>query len=142
MNNKGWGLSTMMVLCGIIGFALIVSAVIYQNAFHDEILPSQPDSNNNGVVTTSYKEMETKLVESAIKYTEKYYPNLKENDTIYVSVKQLQVEKLLEELVDSRSNVCSGYISFQNTNGNILYKPYLKCGTAYTTDGYNKSFDK
>lgn len=140
MNNKGWGLSTMIALCGVIGFALIVSAILYQNTFKDDILPSSPNSNNN-VVTESYKEMEAKLVEATIEYAKKYYPTPRE-DTVYVSVKQLQVEKLLEELTDHHNHVCTGYVSFESKDNNILYKPYLKCGSTYITDGYNKSFDK
>ena len=143
-NNHGWGLSAMLGLCALIAFALIVSAIIYDRSFDQDTLSTLniPEEIHDSIHTESYQEMESNLVNATKSYVEKYYPNLPENNRVYVSVKQLQVENMLGDLVDKKENVCSGYAYFENKGGNIIYQPFIKCKNKYTTKGYLSEYDK
>ncbi len=143
-NNHGWGLSAMLALCGIIAFALIVSAIIYDRSFDQDTLSTlnMGEEITDMIYTESYEEMEQKVVNATRNYVEKYYPNLPENNRVYVSVKQLQVEDMLEDLVDKKGNICSGYAYFENKNDYIVYEPFIKCKNKYTTKGYLSEYDR
>ena len=140
MNNRGWGLATMLVLCAILAFALIISAIIYEQTFNDALLP---EDNTSGQVegTEEYHTLESQVNDAAITYFEKYYPTLPDGDKVYVSVKKLQVEKMLDTLTDDSGNDCSGYASYQKVDGSAHYQAYIKCGRRYTTSGYRSEFD-
>lgn len=140
-NNRGWGLSTMLILCAIIGFALIVSAVIYDRTFDDNLLPN-PTIKENPEQIKKYDELEQDVIEATQKYVEKYYTNLPVGSKVSVSVKQLQKEKFLKELVAEPNIICSGYASFEKVNGKVEYHSYIKCGNEYTTRGYSTNCDK
>lgn len=140
-NNHGWGLSTMLILCAIIGFALIVSAIIYDRAFDENLLPNSNIKKDPEQVE-SHDVLENNVIEAAQKYVDKYYQNMPAGSKVYVSVKQLQVEKFLNELVDEKNIICSGYASFESINSGVEYKAYIKCGNEYVSKGYESSFDK
>lgn len=140
--KNGWGLTAMLVLSGIICFALIVAAVIYEKNFNDKILPTSPVPTPNSSKKESYSALEEKVVEASTSYVEKYYYNMPEGSKVSVSVKQLQVESMLDTLTDSKNKNCTGYVTFEKVGDNITYKPYIKCGSHYTTNGYNKEYDK
>ncbi|MDE5587004.1 MAG: hypothetical protein K2I72_01375, partial [Bacilli bacterium] len=38
-------------------------------------------------------------------------------------------------------NSCSGYSVVQLENSSLKITPYIQCGSVYTTEGYNSSFD-
>ena len=143
-NNHGWGLSAMLTLCAMLAFALIISAIIYDHSFDQDTLSTldMGEEINDMIHTESYQEMEEKIVNAARNYANKYYPSLPDGNRVYVSVKQLQVESMLEELVDKKDNICSGYAYFENQNGNIVYNPFVKCKNKYTTKGYQSEYDK
>lgn len=145
MNNRGWGLTTMLALCGVLALALIISAIVYQQTFNDTLLPNENHPNNGQEevnATAGYRELEKKVVDSAITYFDKYYPTLPEDDKVYVSVKKLKVEKMLDSLIDKSNNECIGYASYEIEEGTGHYQAYIKCGSRYRTTGYRSEYDK
>jgi hypothetical protein len=126
MNNKGWGLQTMLILSAVLIVALFIAALIVVTNVRI-LLPNKSDE-----YMSQYKLYESRLEEEAKEYIADN--NIDTSKTIYVSYKTLLNNKYVEKLVDPYSNLqCNGYVSVKNND----YNPYLKCGLNYRTRGYN-----
>lgn len=130
MNNKGWGLGEMLGLCAILVFALLVSVVIYQNAFDDPIL------DNGGSTASNYAELELNAENAAYNYV--INNNINTKVDIYIPISQLLEEEYIEKFEDDKGHKCSGYVNY---NG-VDYTAYIKCSIYYKTSGYISKLDK
>ena len=143
LNNRGWGLQMMLVFCLIFIFALIISAVIIEKSLkpniNKPINPNIPTEINK----KDYQKIEAQMRDSAKLYQEKYYPNITDNDEYIVTLKTLHENNYINQVIDPNktTTVCSGYVIFIKQNNVLNYKPYLKCGSSYTTNGYLDRLD-
>ena len=49
-------------------------------------------------------------------------------------------EKYVDELIDPNDKKeCTGYVEFIQDGAKVSYKPYLKCGNNYQTEGYDEN---
>lgn len=93
--------------------------------------------NNGKNSDTTYSTIETKLLEGAKSYYNKYPDELPIIEGNYVTI---NAETLIEnsylkpftEMVDEEVN-CSGYVNVFKTEQDYAYFPYLNCGTEYET---------
>ncbi len=132
LNQEGWGLSTFMALIAIIFIAIILVAHL-SNKYG--MGPTQMDSSTKGnEMLEKYKEYETMVKESSVKYQENYYPNIESGDSFYVNINKLDIS---ENII----NDCTGYVEFGIKDKIYYYSPYLKCNN-YKTSGYISSLDK
>ncbi len=131
MNNKGWGLSDMLVLCAILVFALLVAVIVYYNTFGDSFIEDKPT-----ISASDYAGLELKAENAAYSYVNDN--SLTTEDTIKVSISKLIDEGYLEKLNDSNNVRCTGYVLYDGKD----YNAYIKCGSNYKTSGYTSSLDE
>lgn len=82
-----------------------------------------------------YKDMESKLVETAKKYVELNFRYPENGEVVIIKGEDLIKDKLIESITISEKT-CNGYVTV-SYNGVYNYKGYIDCET-YTTKGYQK----
>lgn len=144
LNNKGWGLPTMLASLGVLLGALFV-VVIMSNRF-SHLLGTTTKSNsyetNNRVVEPlpneevkpsnnkkDFSEYEQLITMAAKEYKSIYYENINDEVKFYININNLDIN---EEII----NLCSGYVKITNESE----IPFIKCGD-YQTEGYLKELD-
>lgn len=132
MNNQGWGLNELLVGCGIIGMALIVSSFLISRNFQKLGLEMKNDSPS---VTYTYKELEEKLEKECKKYIDKQHLTLETGSTMKIEWDTLKENGFSEKRVDQNGNECMGYVVFSK-NADEEYHAYITCGDDYQTYGY------
>ena len=67
-----------------------------------------------------------------------YSGNSSETAVWELSYSMLREANYLDKLIDpnDKNTECTGYVEFIQDRAQISYKPYLKCGTNYQTEGY------
>lgn len=143
MDNKGWGLREMIGLCAILIGALLIVVILVVTNFFGLL---EPKNINGSQIdqTRTYNSMELQIIDASKKYIKKLDSNEPLDDyPLYISVKFLQDEKLLDNLYDIKDDgiECSGYIKISKME-DFRYEPYMKCGKNYTTLEYNSKFDE
>ncbi len=136
MNNRGWGLNNAFFFIAIICLSILITMVLYNRNFADLFGGSEESLTYSGV--------EDKMMHAARSYVNNYYYKvLEDGDRDYVTVSSLVSQKLLEEVHDPQSKniICTGYVTFEKQNGNLLLEPYLKCANNYKTTGYESNYD-
>ena len=86
MNNKGWGLSTLIGFLAIFGVFLLISSILYNKNFSDindideeeteektkteveEAVQEEEESSKENITYDDYQKLETVLKDSAEKY--------------------------------------------------------------------------
>lgn len=124
LNNKGWGLQTMMLFIIILMIALVVIYVMIEKNF-------------SYLMGYNYQKEEIKVVEALKKYYKENDISINNEEEKIISVKKLKNEGLLENF-----NKCSGYGLLKKTKNKISYNVFLRCGNEYTTDGYINYLDE
>lgn len=135
--SNDWGLKECLFFILAIAFALFVAVFLYNQSIGDLF------SNDNKSVD-EYKQTEEDLVSVAKIYVENYYYKVLEpGDEDHITVRGLQEEGLITEVVDAKKEhiKCSGYVIFKNKEGITYYDPYIKCKDSYQTKGYNEKYD-
>ena len=126
MNNHGWGLQEMIILCCIlIGFLILV--VVLVNQLYSGV--EQMEYENSEKYGYSYKEIEKNLENAAKRYYRK-------NNTLVLITSE---ELLLEDYITSnkltplnKSEPCIGYV---NVLDDKTFETYISC-EEYETEGY------
>ena len=126
MNNHGWGLQEMIILCCIlVGFLLLV--VVLVNQLYSGIEQMEYDTSEK--YGYSYKEIESNLKEAS----KKYY--LKNKSAVMITTEEL----LLENYITSNkltplnsSEPCIGYVNVLDSK---TFDVYISC-EEYETEGY------
>ena len=134
LNNKGWGLGTLIAGVGVFAIALLIVVIIVNKNLKE--LGLMNDNINDKKY--DYTILEKKVEDSAIKYIDK--KNIEEDTTLTITIKKLEQEKYLKEIKELKSKKCSGYVVVTNKNNDLNYDSYLKCNN-YITLGYDKRFD-
>ena len=154
MNNKGWGLSTLIGFLAIFGVFLLISSILYNKNFSDindideeeteektkteveEAVQEEEESSKENITYDDYQKLETVLKDSA----EKYIKNKKissEYKTI-ITYNDIKGENLINEFVDPKTKEsCNGYV----INDNNDLKPYIRCTGNYQTENYNEELE-
>ena len=143
MNNRGWGLTQMLILSSILLIALFVAAINVKREEHnlkheDANIEHKVNNTSEDNISSNYSNLEKMMVESAQKLVENKSVSV---DKDIVIVKK---EHLYEHNVDLKKEFdkydCNGYTSIYMEDGNTHYKPYIKCGT-YETYGYDNVYE-
>lgn len=152
MNNEGWGLRVMLAFVAILCIALMISIYLIQKNFSflltdhsSKNINNDSNINENVTIKKTYSGIEKEMVASAKKYITKIYNNnADEADFLKIKISSMQKEGLLGTINDIKDKdiVCSGYVACRKEEDNsVSYEPYLKCGSKYTTKGYNERYD-
>lgn len=148
MNKRGFGLGTMICLCGILGICLLTSAFTYHELvtgkklftlpkFKQDTVLYQMKNDYSGVSVimnqTEYQVLENRLKEGAITYIESN--QVKGENKIIITLHTLQNKKIIDSLYDSKRNACNGYVIYDLDSN--YYFPYIRCGVYRTNDYVN-----
>lgn len=134
LNNKGWGLGTLIAGIGVFAIALLIVVIIVNNNLKELglINTSVNDKKYN------YSIIEKKVENSAVEYIKKN--NIDNDITLTLSIKKLQKENYLKDSKELKNKKCSGYVIISKKNNNTNYKAYLNCFN-YKTIGYDNKYD-
>ena len=132
MNNKGWGLSTLIGFLAIFGVFLLISSILYNKNFSDI---------NDIDEEEKEEKTKTEVEEAVLKDSaEKYIKNKKissEYKTI-ITYNDIKGENLINEFVDPKTKEsCNGYVIYDNND----LKPYIRCTGNYQTENYNEELE-
>ena len=130
LNNEGWGLSVLLAFIGVFFVAILLVSYI-SNKYG--LGPTDTTAPVNNSLLETNKGYETEVKSAAIRYQEQHYPNIQNNDSFYVNIKNLDISG---KIVDS----CTGYAKYGRSNDIYFYEPYLSCGN-YKTSGYISGLD-
>lgn len=137
LNNKGWGISQMIALLGILFFFFLLSIVLIIR-FAKEAYPSGLDVSNGYNDVAEYTSIEGEIEKAANKYINSKYSSISQMNDIIIPVDTLQQ-------LGFYSNVghedCDGYVISNIVNGSPVSEAYVKCSD-YTTKGYHYEFDE
>ncbi len=134
MNQKGFGLKEFVIIFAVGFICILIISSIYQSIVPNAEMQSEPEKEK-----ISYKDLEYELKQAAERYqNDTYSGNSSETAVWELSYSMLRKEKYLEKLIDpnDKNTECTGYVEFIQDGAKISYKPFLKCGTNYQTDGY------
>lgn len=143
MNNRGWGLRAMIALCAVLAFAFLFVVIMISTSFFG-LVPTKSPQGSSIDKTRTYNSMEVDMINASKKYIKQIYNNeLEENDPLYIRVSSLKNEKMLTDLYDVKDEgiECTGYVKVVKIGTEVVYEPYMKCGSNYTTSGYVARFD-
>ncbi len=133
INNHGWGLNQMLILCAIILFFLLV-AVFFILQLSNGV--GEIFREIQGQVT--YVTVEENVKSAASEYIEKYYHEEIGSGTITVTTNNLKEYNLLNESElqpSEEKTTCKGYALVSKENGELQFTPYIVCDH-YATEGY------
>ena len=142
MNKHGWGLHNEIIFILIFIVCLIIAVVgLKRLSLLEEFNPnyhSNTETNNDAIEKTfNYQELEQKLKNSTINYIKDVYNNELGLDTLIIQADLLREKGYLSDYNDENNKYCSGYCEvYLNENGEIIYKPYVKCSELYESQGY------
>lgn len=161
MNNKGWGLAEMLILCSILIISLLMTSFYIRslgktisgqkehnntiNVEHtnkDEIVSENNQNNTNSNNDIIYINIENKIELLSQRYIYNMYNNQIDETTIIVDMKHLleqDYEKELKNLIDTYS--CNGYSKVYKADEIIYYDSYINCDE-YTTIGFEEFYVK
>jgi len=148
MNNKGWGLAEMLILCSILIASLLISSFYirslgrtingekeYNNIINDE-QSNREENNTNYKNNEVYINIENKMNLLSQRYIYNMYQNEVGETTIIVDMSHLleqDNEKEIESIINEYS--CRGYSKVYKIETNIYYDSYIDCDE-YTTSGF------
>ncbi len=135
MDNKGWGLGTMLGFLAILFLGLLYSFALINKNFGS-------GSINTAEANEYYQNAEKNLSEVAKSYVNNYYASLEDGNRVIVTLKTLKAYHYIDDInVYHNEDKCSGYVIVKKDNENIIYAPYLKCDQ-YTTNDYLSTLDE
>lgn len=147
MNNKGFGLSELLVFIGIFLFALVAVAIygsvkLGNDSYYDKPDVDVDETEINDLTPTEmeipkeYILLENKIKNAALKYS------YNKNENIIITKEQLQKASLLGELKDPYDNtvICDGYVVYNSSSKSLT--PYINCTGMYATENYDENLLK
>ena len=131
MNEKGFGIKEFIIIISVVFISLIIIMALFQSIFQNA------ESNQ----TIDYEDLEKSLEKAAERYqNDTYSGNTNETEVWSLSYSMLKEEKYVDELIDPNDKKeCTGYVEFIQDGAKVSYKPYLKCGNNYQTEGYDEN---
>lgn len=147
MNNKGFGLSELLVFIGIFLFALVAITIygrvkLGNDSYYDEPDIEVEEKVEKNVITPTkieipkeYIKLEVKLKNAAKKYS------YSKNENVVITLKELQDAYLIGTLYDPYDNtvICDGYVLYNKIEKSLT--PYLKCEGMYITESYDENLN-
>lgn len=138
LNNRGWGLSDMIIFCAILIIALFF-VVFYAFQFKKEnSTESIPETHSENIrETITYPSIENKIREATLAYMQKYYDGIISGE-VTIPTSNLIYNHLLEEsdLITSDKDSCDGYaLVYLKENQDYEIEAYIKCNN-YRTNEY------
>ena len=155
MKRNGWGLNEMLGFLAILGFALVLVAILYGHLFQefpDETLSKQNISEDHTNLEVSDEEENTTTIDGEESETiiESDYLVLEHNlaslaelyikesgATVVGSVTYIPLSDLNVTEYQDQLERCSGYVEYQKQENQ--YKTYLHCNQ-YETAGYQARY--
>ena len=153
LNNKGWGFSAFIAFVAIFVLAiiLVVIGAINLGISSREPVSDSPittpvptsDTGNANVSSNQEKfsNYEAQFKEVGTEHAKQYYTNLSNGEEIIFTLADFIQGNYISKL-ELDGNTCTGYIVVKYLNNNYQATPYIRCGSLYTTSGYNSIFDK
>ncbi len=165
MNNRGFGLTEMIVFIVVSLVTLVICVIVYDQNFgktlevydnSDDTVQiigdnknidyeeentnkeEQPKTEKLSKVEKQYKELKDKMISTAKIYVTDNYVG--KTDKIIIKLSKLVNDEYMQELIDpnNKDNICTGYVVY---DGNDNYDAYLKCEGNYTSENYNVDFE-
>lgn len=156
LNKNGWGIVEAILFLLVFIVCLLFSfwglrrlGLVDENwqFYSSNLFNPNPDKNGDKQEEPkepekvfSYEDLENDMVGATKLYINDFYNNELGLDTLNIRVSQLIDNGYIAELVDKNKKNCSGYTAVYVENGEIIYKPYLKC-PKYETKGYEERKD-
>jgi len=159
MNNKGWGLAEMLILCSILVISLLMASFyirslgrnITEQKEHNNTVNAEQSNkkdntsnieqnNTNSNSNEVYNKIENRIELLSQRYIYNMYNNEVDETTIIVDMQHLleqDYEKELENIIDSYS--CKGYSKVYKVETIIYYDSYIDCDE-YTTTGFESFY--
>lgn len=139
MNEKGFGIKEFIIIIAVIFISLIIIMALFQSIFPNNEQPEPEQTQDEETVT--YEDLENTLEKAAERYqNDTYSGNTNETEVWSLSYSMLKEEKYLDKLIDPKNKKeCTGYVEFIQDGAKVSYKPYLKCGNNYETEGYDEN---
>ena len=155
MKRNGWGLNEMLGFLAILGFALVLVAILYGHLFQefpDETLSKQNISEDHTNLEVSDEEENTTTIDGEESETiiESDYLVLEHNlaslaelyikesgATVVGSVTYIPLSDLNVTEYQNQLEGCSGYVEYQKQENQ--YQTYLHCNQ-YETAGYQARY--
>ena len=136
LNNKGWGLSTLLICFCIILIFLVIS-VYYAYRFSEKIDKDIEPDNSDNIVIDYYKNLENNINSAILNYINNGQIIVNNGSTMMLGLTDLRELGFTENIIDKVTrNECSGYVIIKNINNVMDINSYLKCDN-YITEGYN-----
>ena len=141
IDNKGWGLNTMIIMVAVILIALLL-ATFFSIRLNSQLNKENNESENQLQETLNNSYYSTRI-NNMIIATNKY---INKNDIsltstpVVISLKTLVSENYMSPIMDGvTNNACVGYSrAYLNDSGIKEIKAYLKCDN-YISEGYGES---
>ena len=133
LNNKGWGITELLISGAIILFLLLLSAYYIHRLYKtiDKPLVSASSETvlfDNVDYYNDYERDFSSAASRYVNYNNIYLPST--GYTIYMS--ELVNEGYIDRLYERKDHTkCDGYVFIKNGN----YNPYIRCSN-YVTEGY------
>ena len=135
MDHKGFTLNELLLYLGVIGFALILSTVLFQENFKRLEDTMKPNESFRQDVTYTYEDMEEDLMAAATKYMMQKYQSNNMPNAEKIEMETLNNAGLFIKIYDPRdlNQKCDGYVQFEKKDRAYSYNPYIKRGKNYET---------
>lgn len=149
LNNKGWGMTHLLIGIGIIVAFLLVAAffTLRLNKILEDsgISPTKDNittTNTNTIDSTAknyYISKSNEIITATNKYLTQEDIALERDSTIQIELDLLVNHDYLDDIKDYYTNKsCQGYaLTYLDSNYIKEIKAYIKCDN-YTTEGYEK----
>lgn len=141
MNQKGFGIKEFIIVISVIFIAMIVIMSLYQSMVSEEKETTEEPKTEEKL---TYQDLEQELKKAAERYqNDNYSGNALDTEIWSLSYSMLKEEKYLDKLTDPNDKKieCTGYVEFIQDKAKISYKPFLKCGSNYETEGYDSNIN-
>ena len=141
MNQKGFGIKEFVIVISVIFIAMIIIMSLYQGVVSEEKETKKATKIEEKL---TYQDLEQELKKAAERYqNDNYSGNALDTEVWSLSYSMLKEEKYLDKLTDPNDKKveCTGYVEFIQDKAKISYKPFLKCGSNYGTEGYDSNIN-
>ena len=141
MNQKGFGIKEFVIVISVIFIAMIIIMSLYQGVVSEEKETKKATKTEEEL---TYQDLEQELKKAAERYqNDNYSGNALDTEVWSLSYSMLKEEKYLDKLTDPNDKKveCTGYVEFIQDKAKISYKPFLKCGSNYETEGYDSNIN-
>lgn len=146
-----WGLDKILIYIFI--FLIVILAIVYNASNLGNFSKKSTSDDNTNTITdttntntdttvTTYSALETKVATATKSYVAKYYPSISSGDNFVIQTGSLISGGYIASIKDVKnsSTACTGYVIVYNSGSSTSYNVYLKCGSNYTTSGYDSKY--